>query len=243
MFTWPDYANKSDLLSYLSSNSILLIDIGDQTSERRIEWFESSDLPFQLLRIESLKEFDAHLPMKAPGILVISSFSAIRASRFIANFGADFQGRPKIFLTIDSSPRARSLALRAGFDAVFDTEKDSDILAISNLIAIKRRYGFAESALVQSVGETDALNAISYIDKLSRRQAIILKALLDSPGQLVSMTTLQTELSLSDEPISENQLKVLITQTRKKLRPGALIINSSRLGKGRGAYCLITCDD
>ncbi len=175
-------------------------------------------------------------------IFIICTYSPKKLQTFIKRNARRFDGRPKLALTCATSPNIRAGLFNNGFDGVFDINTDSYDLLLSNLIAIQRRYDFSNKFALGFFRAPDSVQSVAYIDQLNRRQVLILKALLDSSDKSASAEELKKVLSVTGTPISDNQLKVLMTQTRKRLRPGFQIINSFRLGNRRGYYQLIDCE-
>ena len=242
MASWSGDATKEELLSYIALSRALVVHIVDQQSIEQFKFLRYSGIQFQYVEVISIDSLSQPLPLGDVDIFILIVTNIHISQIFIKKYFNQIGRIPKILIAPEITPLDRASALRAGFDGAFDIYKDPDVLFISNLIAIKRRYDISDSQMLEAIRFSEYLNKISYIGQLNIRQEKILRAFISSPDGDVEALSLRSLLSLGNTPISENQLKVLITQTRKKLRPGLAIINSMRLGKGPGKYCLVNCD-
>jgi len=242
MISWTDLPSKADLLLFLKGENILVVDITDESSADRLEWLEACSFEFDVRSLHKSKYLEPPYPIQSADILIVSGSKPAAVARVIRQYEREFEGRPKIAVVKDSSPAERTEILNSGFDSVFDPQKERPETLLAGLVSIIRRYGFTRRAAVDSMNINTALHMISYKDRLNRREALILDALLTAPDRIVKSEDLQSILSISHDPISNNQLKVLITYARRKLRPGVQIVNLTRLGRGPGAYKLLTSD-
>lgn len=237
---WEDRPTSEELLSLMASLRVLVIDFNDQNSEKRISWLTKAGISFSLLEIAPSKLSAYKFDFEGFDVAIVSSCKNGAISQIFKNDSINWLRKSKLFLTVDTKPADRAHILELGFDNIIDISKDVDVEVIARIIAINRRHALTNAQTIEEEGRSYLLRSISYEGELNRRHTLILNALINAPNGVVRSRDLKLILSLNHEPITENQLKVLISQTRKRLRSHATIISLRKTGEFDGAYKLVT---
>jgi DNA-binding response OmpR family regulator len=241
LITWTeDRPKKVQLASLVKSMNVVVIDINDQNSTQRIEWLRNSEIEFQLIELDPFEFAEFSFDFQKFSIVVISSDIMKRANVFIKRFSHKLRYNTKVNISSNTNPKDRAAILNAGFDTIVDISSDIDIEVMARIIAIQRRYGLTQQAVVEEVAATDTLASLTYMAQLNRRHTIIIETMIAEKNGIVKTEELKRILSLNHEPISENQVKVLVSQTRRRLRPGVRIVSLRKVGGVGGAYQLLT---
>ena len=204
--------------------------MGDQGEKQREQWARqcfpnlrsfplSIDSPAAVSR--ALTEFD---------ILVVSGSDVPRAMKFLKENYPAVRSLPKIALVEESRATKRAKLLMAGYDDVFDVSRLRVEEGIARIGAMRARFATAQASIdkVESTGRT--LAQIANVNRISKRERKILLELISAPNQFCSYAMLRSLLSDWGEEISNNNLKVIISNLRGKLRPGVMI--TARMNSG-----------
>lgn len=204
--------------------------MGDQGEKQREQWARqcfpnlrsfplSLDSPAAVSRAQT--EFD---------ILVVSGSDAPRSIKFLKENYPAVRSLPKIALVEDSRATKRAKLLMAGYDDVFDVSRLRVEEGIARIGAMRTRFAIAQASIdkVESTGRT--LAQIANVNRISKRERTILLELISAPNQFCSYAMLRSLLSDWGEEISNNNLKVIISNLRGKLKPGVMI--TARMNSG-----------
>lgn len=157
--------------------------------------------------------------------------AALRA--FMARHHQLMRGKSRICLCTAATHAQRADLIAAGFDAVFVTGETHPGEFAAHLFAIWRRY--RDSRIQGRAGRECGMmvERAAQAVRLAPKQRAILCTLLSRPGLEVDYAVLAAAAGDDRGPIGLQNLKVLISQLRKLLRPGFEV----RHVPGSG-YCL-----
>jgi DNA-binding response OmpR family regulator len=209
-------------VNYLSMN--------DSSQDRRDEWVNNC---FKILKKYRFSIDATSAISRAQNdydVLVIGGLDTNRISKFIkANIDA-LRSIPKIAVVDDIHPSKRAKLLMAGYDDIWDIERMLIEEASARIVAISSRYAQAEAANSRENETTLALNQVAIVKSLSERERTILLELIRSPNRFCSYARLQSLVSDYGADITTNNLKVIISNLRKKLRPGIAVTARQNAG-------------
>ncbi len=157
-------------------------------------------------------------------VLIVGGNDSRRIARLVRTNEAILRNRLKISLVSGSNAQRRSQLLLAGFDDVFDIDKIAPPEAIARVAAMWQRYELKFAQEKSRKAEREKLNEISYLDRLTPRERAVLEALAEARGTFSSYKSLRQAASNYYEDITFDNLKVIICNLRKKLRPGVQIV-------------------
>lgn len=152
----------------------------------------------------------------------------MRLVRFLKDNAPGLRSCVKIAVMAHSSPSKRARVIRAGYDDVFDIFRCSQEEAAARLAVIRKRYEMAADKNAQQYYKDQKLLKVCYLDKISSRERKILEFLMEKNS--CTYYRLQVEISDFVQEMSLENLKVVISNLRKKLKPGAAIV--ARRGEG-----------
>ena len=132
-----------------------------------------------------------------------------------------FPALPVLLLTARDSVADKVAGLGSGADDYLTKPFDVDEL-IARLRAIERRLGAASSHTLAIGGieldtQSQSVRSENGPIELSRREYMLLKALMESAGKILSREQLENRLYSWGEEISSNAIEVHIHHLRKKL--------------------------
>lgn len=162
--------------------------------------------------------------------LLIGDGDLRRLTRFVTENLPALTSKPKIAVTQDSTAKKRANLLTAGFDDVFDISKMDPSEALARVFAIRTRYALAQQELGVKRGSMPSLNEVAYTNQLTPRERKILMELLEASGQFCKYDQLSGAIAAYGKEISAENLKVIISNLRKKLKRGFAI--NARINSG-----------
>jgi hypothetical protein len=228
---------------HLARLRVALVYTGDRHASLRREWLTSNTIAHEAYQYTV--ESASGLPEFVMGaqIVIFSGNDSLRLKRIFRECRSYLTRAVVICITNKMSPQNRASLLTAGFDDVIDiTKADADEF-VARCSAMHLRAEAAYQTHILKLESELKLNAIADESKLNRRHKTILLNLLSSKNNTVSYDVLRDILSVTHEPISDIQMKVLVCQTRKALRPGVQIASLAWLRLPGDAYKLLLNDD
>lgn len=209
--------------SVFAGTQARFIEMDDASRSARQAWLQQimvvseplnfSDAPEALLS-RAISDFD---------VFVLGGDDAEALGDFMAQNQSVLLGKAKICVCTASTAADRVRLLDAGFDIVVDIACMSQLELIARLFAILERY---RNAPIQHRYGTDfdaMIGLVAYTQKLSPKQRVVIRALLQHPGYTASYQALCFAAGNREAPIGLQNLKVLISQIRKHLRSGFYI--------------------
>jgi len=163
-------------------------------------------------------------------VMIFGGNDAVRASRFLKDGRPILNRRLKILLMTNSTPLRRAMALNAGFDDVFDTNRTKPAEAVARITAMWARYDARVRSELAARTSRTRIEVVANFEALTVRERNILEILLGRKGGVVPYAFLQSELGAPPEGISFTHLKVIICELRKKLRAQYKISARALLG-------------
>lgn len=163
-------------------------------------------------------------------VLAIGGEDVRRAANYIKDNMDALQATVKIAVLSNSSPEKRAKLLKAGYDAVFDPLRCEPGEARAHITSIVRSYSYKriEPKNEYVVGEDYKMYVGQF--ELTNREILIMKFLSRKKGSVVRYSTLQAQLSGWIDEITLNNLKVMVSNLRKKLVPGVSIVAHMNTG-------------
>lgn len=164
------------------------------------------------------------------GALIVGGNDVARMGRFLKANRAALNGVVKICLTCGSNAQKRAQALHAGFDDVFDVEKMQAAEAIARIDAMRRRYQAAIEMDNSKIKNDRILGEYVNVERLTDRERAIMENLIADKSRFISYSKVQQLCSDFHSQISFENVKVIICNLRKKLKPGVRIIAQPHKG-------------
>jgi len=227
-----------EFIDSVKERRIVILELSDDQSFDRLKWVLAARLLFELHIIKKTEKLDLKIFSKNYDVIIISCGNEEISSELNDDIIKLYRNKPKIVITGGSTPESRATLLRSGFDDVIDIRLSDGLEFISRIACIDRRYRLTREALAECQNYAGEFMSLCPHDNLNRKQKLLLRTMVNAPDRTVSSIDLCRVLSDNPNPITDNHLKVLLTQTRKKLRPEVKIVSLTRLGKGSGGYHL-----
>ena len=161
------------------------------------------------------KEYEVDLAIIDLGLPKIDGIELIKRLR------DDDHNFPTLILTARSGWKAKVAGLDSGADDYLAKPFDMQEL-LARLRVMERRLGTATSSLI-TIGNvvldlaTHQVTADNNEKELSRREFMLLKALMENAGRIQSKSQLETKLYEWGDELSSNAIEVHIHNLRKKL--------------------------
>ena len=220
---------------HLAGLRIAAISTGDRLESLRHEWLASLNISYDECKFKVDAKSKINDFLNEAEVVIFSGNDADLLEKIFKRHEKELEGSVAICITNKMNPHHRAMLLMAGFDDVVDITKVQKDEFLARCSVIQLRADIARRSRNQKIETELKLNAIADERKLNRRQKMILLELLSSKNNTVSYDSLRQSLSLTHEPISLIQMKVLVCQARKALRPGVQIASLAWLqlpGKG-----------
>jgi DNA-binding response OmpR family regulator len=227
---------RSRFETHLASLRIAIISTCDRHEALRNAWLACNGVSNEYFRHcgdsddNELEEF-----IRGAEIIIFSSNDIVTTERVFKKYKDNFRQSIIICVANKMSPSHRARLLKIGFDDVTDIAKIHGDEFIARCSSMQLRAKMARQSHAERAEIELKINAIADEGKINRRHKAILVSLLSSKNNTVSYESLRESLSLTYEPISLTQMKVLVCQLRKALRPGVQITSLAWLrlpGKG-----------
>lgn len=206
------------------------ISINDTSRSQRDAWLEGA---FPSAQVFSFADDDTKALSRHPdgyGVLIVGGNDIARMARFLKANRAAISGVVKICVTSGSNAQKRAMALHAGFDDVFDSEKMQGIEAAARIEAMRRRYLSAIESGNEKLRSDRLMGEYVAVERLTERERAIVTAMLADNNHFVSYAKVQQLCSDFHSHISFENVKVIICNLRKKLKPGVRIIAQPHKG-------------
>jgi len=228
---------------HLAGLRIAVISIADKYEALRLEWLASQKISYDKYQFKIDNECEIFDNLYGAHVAIFSGNDAAFIERIFKKFDGRLNHSVTICITNKMTPHHRAMLLMAGFDDVVDITKVQRDEFVARCSAMQMRAEMAYSLQAEKLETELRLNAIADERKLNRRHKIILTRLLSSKNNTVGYELLHEELSLTHEPISLIQMKVLVCQARKALRPGVQIASLAWLRLPGSGYKLLINDE
>lgn len=164
------------------------------------------------------------------GVLIVGGNDISRMGRYLKANRSAISGVVKICVTTGANAHKRAQALMAGFDDVFDSEKMQPAEAIARVDAMRRRYIAAIEMDNEKVKNDRIMNEWVQTERLTDRERAIIETMLADKSNFVSYAKVQQLCSDFHSQISFENVKVIVCNLRKKLKPGVRIIAQAHKG-------------
>jgi len=179
------------------------------------------------LLVTSAKEPDCDIVILDLGLPDIDGFDVLNKIR------SKHKNLPVLILTAREGVENKVTGLNAGADDYLTKPFEIEEL-LARLRVMERRLGTADSNLIEICGVSiDTENhKIRFSDKtleLPRKEYMVLKALMENAGRILSREQIETKLYAWGEEVSSNAVEVHVHHIRKKL-PDNFIKNVRGVG-------------
>jgi DNA-binding response OmpR family regulator len=204
--------------------------MGDQNEKMREQWARQC---FPHLRTFPLSIDSAAAVSRAQtdfDVLVVSGYDVPRSMKFLKENYAAVRSMPKIALVEESRATKRAKLLLAGYDDVFDISRMRVEEGIARICAMRARFAKAQASIEEVENTSRTLAQVAYVQRLSKRERMILLELISAPNRFCSYELLRSLISEWGEEISNNNLKVIISNMRAKLKPGVAVVARMNAG-------------
>lgn len=209
-------------VNYLSMN--------DSSQTDRDEWMQQTFpqvqvFPFSLTSTSGISRAKTDYE-----VIAVGGSDVPRAIKFLKDNYAAVRSLIKIAVLHDSRATKRAKLLLAGYDDVFDVSKLRREEARARILSMRSRYATAQETVDREVNTSATLASIAHVGRLGKRERMILLELIAAPSHFCSYGLLQATISDWGDEISANNLKVIISNLRKKLRTGCAILSRTNAG-------------
>lgn len=228
---------------HLASLRITVISIADRYEALRLEWLASQAISYYEYKFKTGDDDKISEYIDGSHVVIFSGNDPHHLKKIIKKYKYKLDRSIAICVTNKMIPHHRAMLLVEGFDDVIDISKVQRDEFIARCGAMQMRAEMAYKLKAEKLETEIRLNAIADDKKLNRRHKIILTSLLSSKNNTVSYELLREKLSMTHEPISLIQMKVLVCQTRKALRPGVQIASLAWLRLPGSGYKLLINDN
>lgn len=205
------------------------ISIDDRSSRRRAQFLR------HIIPLDDFFSFGDHNTYAIStephyDVLLIGGQDTARIARYIRVNAKLLAGRLIIVLTSRSSPTKRARMLNAGCDDVFDVDRMEIDLAVARLSALLARHEVYQKAFQEAQRQITKLDEIAELSRCSSKEIEIIRLFVLRNSSFVTYINIRSVLGDHFSPISENHMKVFISNLRKKLRPEFKITAITGLG-------------
>lgn len=225
-------AEDPDDLSLLFLNNpeyiglrIRYISMSDSGSDQRREWVDRSLLHYTTYDFNTRPDILMSTAITDYDVVIFGGEDQRRIADFMKSQAPMMINKVKICICVKSDPKRRAKLIAAGFDDVIDTGRTHHIEFIARIYAIWRRYKYNAESRMQDNELGSMLARVSYLQKIPPKQRAVLVHLIKSRHQSATYNSLRIAASSDTSEISNENLKVIISNLRKFLRPGFRIVS------------------
>lgn len=206
------------------------IELEDDNRDFRRAWLAGVVYLGEPLRFAAKPEVLLSRALSDFDVLLIGGDDAASMGAFMMQHRALMFGKVSICLCTASSPDQRAHLINSGFDAAVDPAEIHQLEFLARVYAIWRRYRMSEVKGVKALDLDAMVDRVADSRMLSPKQRAIVRLLLQMPGHEADYATLCATAGKQKEPIGLQNLKVLISQLRRLLRPGVQIVHDPGCG-------------
>ncbi len=223
-----DQSDEGECFSHLSIEELHLvfryININDGGCVSRRDWIDKS--------LKKYFEYDFNMrpdiimskyPMDY-NVIIFSGEDTRRIADFMKHNSQMMVNKVKICICLKSGPKSRAKLILSGFDDVIDITRTHPCEFKARLCAIWSRYRQVIESRQQEFELDSMLSRVSHKAKLTPKQSAVLTYLLRSSRFVASYESLRAVASSDYNPITMENLKVIVSGIRKLLKPGCSII-------------------
>ncbi|MDC6398384.1 response regulator transcription factor [Lactiplantibacillus pentosus] len=178
------------------------------------------------LQAKTIKDFEnitITVHLEKPSLILMDIYLPYRDGYYWTRKIREFSTTPIIFLSSAEEKLNTVAALNAGADDFISKPFDFEMLSVKVKSLLRRTYEFDQIEsnlhfegytlnLVNSQLEFESQTII-----LTNHELVILRALFENAGHIVSKHTLMTALWNNDDFVDENALQVNLARLRKKI--------------------------
>jgi DNA-binding response OmpR family regulator len=161
-------------------------------------------------------------------VLFIGGEDSVRIAKFIRLNAKLLAGRLTLILTARSSPSKRARLLNAGSDDVFDIDRMETTEAATRLLGHMARHEIYRQSFLNLQTQFAQIDEVVDAIKCSQREIDLVRLFIKA--NFISYAKIKIMMGDVFSPVSENNMKVIISNLRKKLKPNSSIIAKAGLG-------------
>lgn len=214
----PDEISDSTKIRFYTVKYIF---INDTTANRREAFIEKS---FKGATINKYRLLFDTLPrtFEKMDILVISGNDVDRLSTFFKVNEPLFTYTPRIVLGNALTPHKRANLLNLGYDDVLNTKTCTPFEFRARALAIHQRCQLTKQSVDEDMMK-DIISKSCNFSKMTNAQKRIIYSLIQAPGHFCNYNQLLSAASRSYHCVSNEHLRVLISEIRSNLKLGYTI--------------------
>lgn len=163
-------------------------------------------------------------------VLFIGGEDSVRIAKYIRLNAKLLTGRLTLILTARSSPSKRARLLNAGSDDVFDIDRMEPTEAATRLLGHMARHEIYRQSFLNLQTQYAQIDEVVDAIKCSQREIELVRLFVASKANFISYSKIKNVMGGLFDPVSENNMKVKISNLRKKLKPNSSIIAKPGLG-------------
>lgn len=203
----------------LREANIRFISSNDASRPIRNKWLEELGLHYDEIEFSAKPEIALSSATGHFNIVIFGSDDISRLTSYVKEYRNQLRGKVAICLTTKSTAQKRAKLIMAGFDDVFDTNRIHTVEAIARMAAIWSRYDISRDQQTRLNEDEMLLSSIASLRFMTPKQRLVFEHLALSPHRKASYDVL-CSVAGEGHPITIENLKVIVCNIRKMLKPG-----------------------
>lgn len=203
----------------LDESKIRYISTHDVARIYRKKWLSEINVRYDEVDFSITPEIALSSVNRSFDIAIFGSDDTLRLATYIKQHRSLLRGKVAVCLTTKSTAQKRAKLIMSGFDDVFDTNRVHPIEGAARMSSILARYAISREQISRLNDEEVLLSGIANARYLTDKQLRVFRHLVFSPSRSASYRVL-CDVAGDGPPISMVNLKVIIHNIRKLLKPG-----------------------
>lgn len=206
----------------LREAQIRFITSNDSSKSIRNKWMVDLGLHYDEFELSVKPEIALSSAKGFFNIVIFGSDDVSRLTKYIKEYRSQLRGKVAICLTTKSTAQKRARLIMAGFDDVFDTQRIQSVEALARISAIWSRYDLSRENQMRVNEDEIILSSMANLRFMTPKQRLVFEHLAFSPKRKASYDVL-CSVAGEGHPITLENLKVIVCNIRKMLKPGYVI--------------------
>lgn len=196
------------------------IEMNDTEAEHRRSWLNKSLLHYSINDFSTRPDILLSTAKMDYDVIIFGGEDHRRIAEFMKEHSSMMVNKIKICICMKSDPKRRAKLIMLGFDDVIDIGRTHYLEFMARIFSFWKRYQDNAFSRKKDNEFQRSMTKAAHAYNLPPRLRSVLQHLLKSPGNTATYNSLCIAASSDSNPITRENLKVIISNLRKFLRPG-----------------------
>lgn len=212
---------------------IRYIEMQDAEAEDRRQWLDKALMHYSVNDFNTRPDILMSTAKMDYDVIIFGGEDYRRIADFMKEQLPMMVNKIKICICAKSDPKRRAKLINLGFDDVVDVRRTHPAEFIVRIFSFWKRYQNNASLRQQDNDLEKRILQVLFTNRIPPRLRSTIEHILNSPRNTATYNSLCIAVAPDSNPITKENLKVIISQLRKFLRPGYRILSD-----GHSSYTL-----